>query len=133
MTITLLDGTEANTDQIDFDPSTYHFSLNGQDVTALIKRTDKIANWSNFDPAVDNTRLSNEAHNGVNLPQTDLPTSTVGIFTNQILTDPLAAPIDSFKSAVSKGWNDLTGGSTVVKIGIIAGVAIVALILLKRE
>jgi hypothetical protein len=128
MTITLLDGRTANTDQIAFDPVTYHFTLNSEDVTALISRADKQNNWPNFDPAVDNTRLSNQNQNGVNLPEPDLPTNTGGILVNQLLTDPLAAPLDSIKSEFNKVFATTTG-----KVIIIGGVVVLGLLLIPRK
>lgn len=126
--ITLLDGRQVDPANIVFDPQSYHFTLNSEDVTALIKRADKIANWPDFDPVVDNTRLSNQAQNNVNLPQTDLPTNTAAIFTNQILTDPLAAPLDALKNEINSVFATTTG-----KVLIVGGLVLIGLLILPRR
>lgn len=126
--ITLLDGRQVDPANIVFDPNSYHFTLNSEDVTALISRADKIANWPDFDPTVDNTRLSNQAQNGVNLPQPDLNTDTALIFANQILTDPLAAPLQSLRNEINSVFATTSG-----KVLIIGGLIIIGLLILPRR
>lgn len=60
MNITLLDGRSTDTGSIRWDKSSYHFYLGSEDVTNLINRADKVANWSGFDVYKDNSRLSAE-------------------------------------------------------------------------
>lgn len=129
--IRLIDGTTVDPNQIYFDTVSYHFTLNGQDITANITRADKIANWPTFDPSVDNTRLYSESRGGSG-PIADLDTSTLDIFTQQVLTDPLAAPLDALNSGVNK----VLASSGVQKIGLVLGVTaavITILLVLKRK
>lgn len=128
MTITLSDGRTEDVSAINFDTSNYHFYLNSEDITALISRADKNANWPNFDPAVDNTRLYNEAKGGTG-PVADLPTSTVGIFTDQLLTDPLAAPLSALDSGVREALQS-TGVRIILAVGV---VALIAIIVIKKK
>lgn len=126
--ITLLDGRQVALSNISFDSDTYHFTLidTGEDVTNLISRADKLANWPDFDPTIDNTRASNEASGGTG-PVAPLNTSTASIFTNQILTDPLAAPISALNSAVA----ELSASSGIQKIGLILGLGLAAIVLVE--
>lgn len=130
--ITLSDGRQVSLGNIAFDTSTYHFTLidTGEDVTNLISRADKNANWPDFDPTVDNTRASNEAAGGSG-PVAPLDDSTASIFANQILTDPLAAPINSLKGELNSVVNDITGGSTVGKVALAAGVLLAVAVIVK--
>lgn len=130
--ITLLDGRSVDLGNINFDQSSYHFYLidTSEDITNLISRADKNANWSDFDPTVDNTRASNEASGGSG-PVAPLNDSTLSILANQLETDPLAAPIASAKSALNNAVNDLTGGSTVAKIALAAGALLAVAVIVK--
>jgi hypothetical protein len=123
--ITLSDGTIVPVDSINFDSDTYHFYLNSQDITNLISRADKIANWTAFDPSVDNTRLSNERTGGTG-PVDNLPTNTTGIFIDQILTDPLAAPADAISGAIDSVKKSFQSPVTWLVVG---GIAVVLLVL----
>lgn len=110
--ITLIDNSQAgtqnltvagqvvDTDQVAFDPSTYLFTLNSQDITDNITRADKLANWPNFDPVIDNNRLAGK---GV----TPLTTSVTSIFFDRLITDPIEAPLDSAANAVNKAFSDI--------------------------
>jgi hypothetical protein len=122
MKITLLDGRTEDTANIYFDPATYHFSdtATGEDLTNQIRRADKQNNWPNFDPYVDNQRIYNETRQGGVGPLGDLPTSTAGIFADQILTDPLAAPLDALSAGVKQVFAS-SGVKTLVIVAIIAG------------
>lgn len=124
--ITLLDGTSVPVASIVFDPTTYHFFLNSQDVTDLISRADKIANWSGFDPTVDNTRLANLQTSGNDVPEENLPTNVTGILVNQLLTDPLAAPANAISSGIASIKSSFQSPVTWLVVG---GIAVVLLVL----
>lgn len=121
MTITLLDGSNVESDELVFNNQTYHFSLNGSDVTNLVKPSDKPKIVPGFDTYTENQRLYNERRGG-NGPVEDLSTSTTGIFTEQILTDPFSAPL----AALDKGVNQFLSSKG---IQVVAGVAVVLLVL----
>lgn len=130
--ITLLDGTQLSLSDISFDPTTYHFTQisTGADITDNISRADKIANWPNFDPTVDNTRLSNEEAGGTG-PVAPLDDSTLSILGTQLATDPLAAPIAAAKSELNNVVNSITGGSTIAKVGLAAGALLAVAVIVK--
>jgi hypothetical protein len=120
MQITLLDGRAEDTANVFFDPSTYHFSdaTTGEDLTNLISRADKQNNWANFDPYTDNQRIYNETRKGGTGPVADLPTNTGAIFADQILTNPLAAPLDALTAGVKQVFAN-EGFKTIAIIGVI--------------
>ena len=81
MTITLLNGGQADTATIRFDSATYAFrSQLGADLTNLIKRSDKKLYWAGFDETVDNARIS---AGGVQAG-TPLNTSTWSLFSQNM-------------------------------------------------
>jgi hypothetical protein len=97
MRITLTDGRQVYVSEIHFDARSHYFFLRNEDVTNLIRRADKLTNWSSFDPVKDNIRLSTG-----NAQSPQLSTNTLGIFAGQLLTDPLDAPLDSLSNQVKK-------------------------------
>lgn len=128
--ITLLTGDIIDPGQVHFDDSTYHFFLNSQDITGSIKRADKLAYWPTFDPTVDNARIYNESRGGTG-PIAPLDESTFDIFTQQIETDPLGAPLDALDTGVKK----VLASSGVQTIGLVLGgglVLILAVLILKK-
>lgn len=96
--ITLLDGRIIDPAQISFDPATYLFTLDSEDITALISRADKLANWPQFDPVIDNTRLS------TGNPAIPLNSSVASIFIDRLETDPLDAPLDAAANAFNTAF-----------------------------
>ncbi len=124
--ITLTDGRQVDESHIVFDRATYHFTINSEDITNLIKPSDKMSNWNDFDISIDNTRLYNERRGGVG-PVDNLNDSTTSILTDQLLTDPLGAPLD----ALDKGVNQIIK-SRGIQIGLV-GVAVVLIIVALVE
>lgn len=132
MVITLLNGTVADTNDISFNSSTYHFywdsGSGGQvDVTNVMTRDQKFF-WPDFDPVKDNYRLSNEriaAKGGSitvqtmtgpkTIPASDLPLGPVG-------QTSVAA---NFFEGVQSDLGKIGGG---LGIGAIFAVGVVALI-----
>lgn len=101
MNVTLISGRVVTSQAITFDPSTYKFTLNGEeDITNDLRRSDKFALVDGFDSQQDNFRLSRErqAEEG-NSHTYDERYSTTGVLKDQILNDPLGAPVE----AVTRG------------------------------
>ena len=96
MTIALLDGRRIDVGAISFNESSYQFFFRSENITNLIRRADKNNFFPEFDPNKDNARLS------TGNPNSELSTSTLGFFTEQILTEPLNAPLDALDNGVKK-------------------------------
>lgn len=135
--ITLMDGRTVAVSDITFDTSTYHFFYGGEDVTNLITRADKVANWSNFDVTVDNNRIFNEddastsnlgavsdIQAGVDATSAGQvgTTSTLDNLTTQLTTDPLSAPLASADTLLTnslKSWfSSYTGWLVLALLGV---------------
>lgn len=132
MTITLLDGRQVDSGNVFFDDIDYSFKLggSGENITALIRAADK-RTFNGFDQTKYNDILYAQNYFRIHgtYPDAVGSTSVWANFANQILTDPLAAPLDSLNATVSQAL----GSSGVQKILIFAGLALVALIVLKAE
>jgi hypothetical protein len=104
----LLDNRTVSDDQIAFNHETYHFTIaaTGEDITDEIRRNDKLRLIPDFDVDKDNYRLSDELGNGktsgVKFGTAPLQDNTAAIFAEQILTDPLAAPLESANKFANK-------------------------------
>lgn len=125
--VTLVGGRTVDAGNIRFDETTYHFYLDGVDVTNSLTQSQKAANWPRFDRAADNLRAYNEAyaakHGGQPPPATG-STSTAELFINQMLTEPFKAPADSLERQLS--------GSPLIKTGmLVGGLALVAYLVSK--
>lgn len=122
MNVTLLDGRTVDSQDLTFHPENYHVYYNGEDVTNNMRQSDKAAIWSDFSRATDNERSYAEKYvreNGHNPPPAG-SSSTFVNFWQQITTDPLAAPLETLDTTVSK----LTGNSTIRWVLIIAAVGV---------
>lgn len=121
--VTLSDGRKVSTSDIAWDRNTYHFTVNGEDVTNLLKQADKAANYPGFDRAKDNLRAYNEAYQRRTgqVPQPTGSTSTLYNFAQQILTDPISAPLESLDRTVEQAKKS-TGIQTIATI---AGIGLV--------
>lgn len=94
--VKLMDGRIVNVSDINFNTSTqppngYHFTLSatGEDLTNQITRADKLANWPNFDPTLDNDRLYRErqiTRTGTD-PGPPPSTDTLGYFVQGVSSD----------------------------------------------
>src|SRR5687767_8847895 len=95
MIVTLLDGRTVDSRDLSLNRVTYHVTYLGtEDVTRLMRQNDKAAVFSSFDRSRDNIRASDEDRQAQGLaPIRHGSTSLLGNFTTQILTDPLAAPL----------------------------------------
>lgn len=130
MNVALLSGRVVNSQAIDFDPSSYRFTLNGsEDITNDLCRADKFALVDDFDASQDNIRLSNErqARNGTQKAY-DPRTSTTEVLADQLLNDPLGAPVEAVQSGAEtflKAAGEGAGRSIVplTIVLIVAGVA----------
>ena len=115
MTITLISGRTADTDRISFDPVTLQFVLMGQNITEDINRADKVAIW-NIDVDRENQRIfANKYardHDGA-LPK-QLPTDTLTIFENRLLTDPFSEPL----AALDRTFQKIIAAPAIQKIGV---------------
>lgn len=117
MNITLISGRVVDSDVVEFDPATHTFTLNGADITDDIRRNDK-RKFVGFSDEQENLRWFKK--NNPNAPETG-STSTLGLFWDQITTDPLDAPLD----ALDAGVNKILGNTSVkIILGVVAvGVA----------
>lgn len=102
--LTLLDGSSVDSDFLRFDPEHYHFYLgtgaDAQDLTDLIRRSDKEALIENFDVEKENERIYVEKYfrEHGKLPPDIGSDSVWWNFQDQILTDPLKAGVDATAS-----------------------------------
>jgi len=129
LNITLLDGRVIDADAIVFDPSDYSFSVwyadgNGKEnITTLIRRADKFR-FAGFDGDFYNNLLYVQAyqrrHNGALPPELDLD-STWTNFVQQILTDPLAAPLETLDNFVDQIFSSK---GVLIIVGVSAGLLI---------
>lgn len=116
---------------VSFDPATYHFTQisTGKDITNDIRRIDKIRLVPDFDIERENFRLSDELGNGADTGHTlgldPLQDNTAAIFAEQIITDPLAAPLESANNLAKKLLNSPA-------VLLTAGVVILALLFRKE-
>lgn len=126
--ITLLDGRSVDPDKIVYDETRLSFVLMGETITNLIRRADKVSIW-NIDVDRENARIYAESyardHDGA-LPK-DLNTNTADIFFQQIVEDPLAAPLGALNRAVDR----FIAAPAITKILIIGGIAIGVTLLVK--
>lgn len=135
--ITLLDGRSVAEDDFAFEERIYHFTLfsTGEDVTNLVRRSDKLALVPGFDVDKENWRLSVEKPaTGGGRPANPsdlepLPTSTAGIFADQILNDPIGATLETLDAGVNK----LVSSSGVRTIAVVAVLVIAAAIYFKKS
>lgn len=118
--IKLIDGRIIPWEDIRLEKNNWQFSRKstGEDLTRQIRLADKREGWAEYDNEAYNRYLSGGKD------AKDLPTNVTGIFTKQILTDPLAAPADAAAGAVKT----LKETVTSPKFLIIAGLATVLLI-----
>lgn len=121
--ITLISGKQIPAEMVVFDERQYHFFYQGSDITNDIYRRDKIALVPGFDIERDNYRVSAEKGSGVRYGNEPLNDSTLDAFGNQILNDPLGAPLETLDAGVKKIM-----ASSGIKTILFAGVAVVALV-----
>lgn len=121
MDIRLLDSRIIPSEDIRLERNKWQFTRisSGEDLTKQIRRVDK-ETFAGYDNAAYNRYLSG------GLGAEELPTNVTGIFTKQILTDPLAAPadaaskaVDSVKAAVKSPWTWAAVGLVVVVLVVI--------------
>jgi hypothetical protein len=127
MIIRMLDGREIDESELVFDPSTYKVTsaVNGENLTNNIRQSDKARVIPDFDKATDNERAYAEKWFRGHGTQPPPPgsTSTMKIFLQQILTEPLQAPLESLNSQIEQA----TAKNPTVKI--LVGLAIAALVI----
>lgn len=120
-TITLIDGRTVQRDSIRFEAGNMRFYLGAEDITNNIFRSDKLT-FRGFDVNADNRRISYERNNGVRVTEIPGPltTSTAAIFAEQIVTEPLAAPLESLENQTKKIFSNLgvQMGIALVVIGV---------------
>lgn len=134
--ITLINGGTVGENDILFNEKTYHFTQisTGEDITNEIRRADKVRIVPGFDTEKDLLRASAEkpfSRPGTIASPQDLEMleeSTTKIFGQQILNDPLAAPLETLDAGVKKVFES----SGVRTILIFAALGIVAVIALKK-
>lgn len=124
MIITLLSGRMVDEGNIEFNEDNYHFSENTKqnvlDITDDIKRSDKLYLVPWFDIEKENNRLSSERGHTPGQGLGSKSESTVGIFTEQIFTDPLGAPLDALDKGVKQVFSS-TGIRFFLVVGVLVG------------
>ena len=122
--VVLLNGMPVASDEIQFNPTTYHFTtVDGADITDLISRADKMQLVPNFDITKDNYRLSNESYRNRPAPYTDLTggsTAILGPALTGIASD-IASGGGRVVSGIGQGVKDTV--QTVIIFGIAGIVA----------
>lgn len=123
MRITLLNGRQAWTEEITFDPGNYHFYWGARnlDITDSMTREQK-RTFEGFDDETENRRLYADAHGGQDFNTGD--TTIWGNWWDQMTTDPLAAPLDALDTGVFKAFT--SPGFIIVAI-------IAAFLILRRK
>ncbi len=122
MTITLTDGRQVDTAEIFFNPRDYSFTQGSRVITNDIRIADK-KTFPEFDVETYNKILYGRRYfqqHGSYPP--DLPTNVLAIFTNQIVTAPLDAPLEALDAGVKRIFQ-----STGVKIAV--AVAVIGLVI----
>jgi hypothetical protein len=126
--ITLINGRNVEETDLVFNEKTYHFTQRstGADVTNEIRRADKLALVRGFDVGRENNRLSSEKSGAPDLEPRE--TNVFKIFGQQILDDPLDAPLETLDAGVNK----VLKSSGIQTILVVAALGIAALIMLKK-
>ena len=125
--LVLMDGRKVDIALLDFNSDSHRFFLQGEDVTNLVKRTDK-KRFPGFDEAVENLRIYREQHPGK--PETG-STSILGNFVHQMVTDPLDAPVEALQRGVGNALETTTGKVVIAVVAL--GVILVIMSLLPRR
>jgi len=102
--ITLLTGETVDPAEVYFNPGNYSFVYRGKDITQLIRNADK-RTFEGFDNEFYNNLLyvqKYQREHGGALPATVGSDSVWYNFVQQILTDPLQAPLESLDSTVKE-------------------------------
>lgn len=122
MIVTLLDGRTVNSDELTFQPETYHVFWNGEDVTNNMRQYDKRQVFPDFDQSVDNERAYAEQYfrqHGTQPPPTG-SSSTFVNFWQQISTNPLQAPLETLDATFAQ----VTGNKTIKTVLWIVGIGV---------
>lgn len=128
--VKLIDGTLAPLSRIEFDRGTNRFYYNGSDITTNMYLRDMQV-FSGFDLQRHNQWLSDQKQiRDGNTPQpNNQSTSTIGIFTEQILTDPFAAPLE----AADRLADDLVGNKLFQLAAVGLGVGLLIYFIAKAK
>ena len=123
MIISLLDGTLVDSTDINLAPDNIHFNQisSGEDITFLMKVADK----KSF-PLFDLTKSNSQIYAKTPPAPTD---GTFSIMADQLLTNPLGAPVE----ALNKGVSQIFDSSGVQKLILFAVVGAIAVLYFKRE
>lgn len=112
MTIELLDGRMVDSGDLSINRTTYRVTNDdtAEDVTALVKQSDKVKVFWNFDRQRDNERASDDAAAARGeAPVRVGSTSIFGNFVEQIVTDPLAAPLEAADRTIARTTKSIFG------------------------
>lgn len=135
MLINLLDGRQADTEVIDFDSGSYHFALNGEDVTNQIKQADK-RKFYGFDVARDDDRIYVETymhnHGGKAPPEVGSDSFITNLY-NQLTTRPLQAPLDDLNTFVKENVGDILASSGLQTIVLIGAAGLLAYLIIRKQ
>jgi hypothetical protein len=121
MQFILIDGSTVNSADVQLANDNWHFSQisNGRDLTYLLYTRDKNT-FPGFDIVTYNNSLSGRPDPG--------STSILGTLGNQLLTDPLGAPLDALNSGVKQIF-----ASSGVQTILVAALVVVAVAVFIKE
>lgn len=114
MKITLTDGRSVWVSNISLLENRFYYF--GEDITGLIRRADKNSYFPEFNPVAEN--FTSAVHS-TNQSATPLSTNTAGFFAEQIIDDPLDAPLESLANQTKKIFGNI-GVQIFLGIGLIA-------------
>lgn len=132
-TITGISGKFYLVNDLDFDADSYHFIYGNyqQDVTNDITRADKMLLVPDLDIDKENRRLSLEKRDGsggTGIAE-KLDESTTSILVDQLITDPLGAPIE----ALNNGFDKLVASPGVRKLALLGFLGLVVYFVVRPK
>lgn len=127
----LIDGRQIDDSDVTFDSSSYHFFIpaTAEDITNVIYRRDKLRLVPDFDITKENYRLSAEIGHGAKFGDEPLDESTTNALTDQLIHDPLGAPL----AALDSGVKQLFSGSGIRTLLLIGGAVLVVVLVIKTK
>lgn len=121
MYVTLLSGEQVDSKDVSFDPGSYHFTANGEDITDQLYQADKrVLGGDAYDVTKDDIRLSNEKHPGLNQAGS---TSTVENFLGN-----MDASISSIGTTISGIGTSSTSVLTPIALIIVGAIVLIVLV-----
>jgi hypothetical protein len=130
MTIALLNGQEIDSHSVRLEGDNIHFTnlSTGEDITRLMRVADK-KSFPLFDLTKSNSEIYATDPTTGNLIPAAPTDGTFSIFTDQMLINPLGAPVEALNTGVSQ----IFGSSGLQKLVVVAVIGAVVVLYFKRE